>query len=579
MNATISLKEYLEKGKTFVIPQYQRGYIWGQKRIDGSKDSVSYMMDSLISGYKAGNEVFIQGVTVSESDKEIILIDGQQRTTFFYLLLKLLGYDHPFKVKYEVREQSDKFLLDEGLLAHIEEDPKEAYQDIYFFKKTLRIIEGKLRERIEPEAFREYILNKVKFLYIAIPIEKATTVFTMMNGNKAIMKPEELIKAEMLRIASLGKDSDAQSPEVLLSEEWENNMLRSRYAREWDKWLQWWNRPDVKALFKVDRVMGLLISTYYTPSNKEEGKSLSFEVFRKAHLPSEKPLEAKQTFDNLRRLQKRFEDAYYDPKSYNQIGAILRIQNGNDARRSFIRWYFAEERRSAEELDRYYRLSFLGLTHKEITKKSEDNDEEDRISVKYDELLEDLGNDLLYEENKEAAFRLLLRLNIDEDNKQFKGKGRKFDFSIWDNNTREIRSLEHIYPKSKVYHEAGQNTFKDGNNADILLSNVDNTYIKREDCVWTDGKGTKHSASEHSIGNLVLLYSDDNSSFSNKSYQDKKKLFFHKESLKSRHLLHTISLFAESKWAGKEIANNKYITLEAFKNYYKNDVPEENEQK
>ena len=91
MNATITLREYIEKGKTFVIPNYQRGYVWGKKTKGKDLDAVSYMLEkSLIPGFNNNTPVFIQGITVTEKDKEIILIDGQQRTTFFYLLLKYL---------------------------------------------------------------------------------------------------------------------------------------------------------------------------------------------------------------------------------------------------------------------------------------------------------------------------------------------------------------------------------------------------------------------------------------------------------------------------------------------------------
>ena len=34
MDATITLREYLGKKKDFVIPEYQRGYIWTKKRIE-----------------------------------------------------------------------------------------------------------------------------------------------------------------------------------------------------------------------------------------------------------------------------------------------------------------------------------------------------------------------------------------------------------------------------------------------------------------------------------------------------------------------------------------------------------------
>lgn len=87
MDATILLKNYLGKNKTFVIPDYQRGYVWGKER-QGENNSVENLLDDLVCRYKNDSEVFLQGVTVTESDNEIILIDGQQRTTCFYLLLK-----------------------------------------------------------------------------------------------------------------------------------------------------------------------------------------------------------------------------------------------------------------------------------------------------------------------------------------------------------------------------------------------------------------------------------------------------------------------------------------------------------
>ena len=87
MNATITLEEYLDKKKVFVVPNYQRGYVWGKNNDGKTEDAVTHMIKSLLKGYTGGTSVFIQGVTVSEQGKSIILIDGQQRTTFFYLLL------------------------------------------------------------------------------------------------------------------------------------------------------------------------------------------------------------------------------------------------------------------------------------------------------------------------------------------------------------------------------------------------------------------------------------------------------------------------------------------------------------
>lgn len=564
MTDTISLREYLKKGKSFVIPSYQRGYIWGKEREGGGKDSVTYMMDSLYAGYEDGKkEVFIQGITVATNGTDIILIDGQQRTIFFYLLLKTLGYNGEprFEIKYEVRKESNSFFSNKDLPADIGENENEEFQDQYYFKKTLRIINSIIKEKdIDRNSFLEYLLDKVRFLYISIPEEKAVTVFSMMNGNKAIMKPQELIKAELLRLVSLNESSGADAEHFAI--EWEHNMLRSRYAREWDKWLQWWNRQDVRALFKTDNVMGLLIPIYYDAQKQQKDNMLSFAGFKELLLSNTKI--AKKTFDGLRRLQKRFEDAFFDPIIYNQVGAILRVISPND-REKFLKWYFTGEKPIRDDLSRYYRLAFIGTTHKEITDKNRE-----AISEKYHKCIETLESNNLYFENPEEAFRLLLRLNIDEDNKQANGAGRKFDFSIWDGTCRG-RSLEHIYPRSKVYYKAkveDREVYKNGLDETIDPQEIQTYKEEHGICIFEDGT--------NSIGNLVLLYVDENSAFSNSSFEDKKKMFFKKpdngkeakEIFKSRHLLHTIYKFANSKWTGIEIAQNKANTIEEFKNYY-----------
>lgn len=571
MNATITLKEYLEKEKTFVIPNYQRGYVWGKNKTGNTKNAVEYMIeDSLFPGFKNQTQIFVQGITVTENDNDIVLIDGQQRTTFFYLLLKFLGYKDTFKMKYEVRKESDDFLASNNMLDDIEEKQDEDFQDIYFFKKTLRIITDKIEniskesEKFTKEDFLEYLLNNIKFLYIDIPADKATKVFSMMNGSKALMKNEELIKAELLRIASLNDSSfEKKSDNEQNAIEWDNNMLRSRYAREWDKWLQWWNRDDVKKLYKHTNVMGHLIKTYLYEKNQKE---LSFSNFKNSFLFNQKPIEAKKTFEGLRCMQKRFEDTFKNPITYNKVGAIIRIFKNKD---EFIQWYFSGAKKSVDELDNYYKLAFLGSTHKEIC-----GDIQAKFDEHFDDLYKILSSDELYNDNQEEAFQLLLRLNIDEDNLQEDGKGRKFDFSIWDNDTRG-RSLEHIYPKSKVIHKDNRKIKKGDGEELQQLPSKNEGYIARVSCKFYLPSGERITASEHSIGNLVLLYKDDNSAFNASSFEEKKAMYFkipensnEKTIFKSRHLLHTIYKFSRSSWTGKEIAENKHQILEEFKKYY-----------
>lgn len=560
MNATITLKEYLNKNKPFIIPNYQRGYIWGKNKID-EKDSVTYLVQSILHGYKCDTEVFLQGITVSEQQNKTIIVDGQQRTTCLFLLLKYLGYTDTFVIEYEIREESNEFL--QNLKIDDSQEEAEKFQDVYFFKKTLRIIKEQIAET-DKKRFLEYVLQKIKFLYINIPNpNQAMKVFNMMNGNKAQMKVEEIIKAEILRLASLGNATAGNDPKNDYANEWENNMLRSRYAREWDKWLYWWNREDVRKLFKCSNTMGLLVSTY---GNKNEAK-LTFEWFKELFFKNSNSKNAKDIFDGLRRLQKRFEDAFNVPETYNMTGAILRIFNSEN-RSKFIEYYFKNDHRL--NLEEYYKLAFLNMDHKEIAD-SIDTKKTNIFDSKYEIMLNAISDDFVYTNTsnedqincKEWAFRLLLRLNIDEDRKQKQQdniKGRKFDFSIWDNGNR---SLEHIYPKSKVCHHNSENEVVDGSGKPVV---PDDTYLCRENIKDGDIKTT-----EHSIGNLVLLYKKENSAFSNDSFEEKKAMFFdpnNKEYFNSRHLLHTIYAFAKSQWTGENIAKAKRETITNFKNYY-----------
>lgn len=571
--STITLENYINKTQTFIIPYYQRGYVWGKKRENGD-DSVHYITQTLLDGYEKSKEngkkeIFLQGVTVVEKNNSVYLIDGQQRTTYFSLLLTYLSSPRKINLKYEIREESGAFLqhiqnlsLEEIKLLS-QENLKEEFQDIYYFKKTLRILNEKL-ESVDKKNFLNYIYDFVNFLYIQIPENKATRVFSMMNGNKAQMTQEELIKAELLRLASLSIASND-------SEKWEQSLLRSKYAREWDRWTYWWNRSEVKSFYRVDgkneKMLGLLLETYYQKNRKESRTAYSFESFRDICLRAEKnELAAKNTFYELRHLQKRFEDIFNsvgDGKNlHNKIGAILCLLNDNSQRRLFIDKYFNNfEVYQSNYIELYYKYVFLGLSHSDIEKYIFDEENEDirnLVNETIKSMVESISDKDLYNKDNSYAFLQLLRLNIEEDNKL----SRAFDFSFWAKN----KSLEHIFPKSKVYYINSENEYKRGDGK--ILSKKDYETMKT-DGTCLDRNKFPEGCSEHCIGNLVLLHKNENSSFGTLSFDKKKQKYFEfDESFESRHLLHTVSVFANSKWGIQEIENNKNKVINGIKDYY-----------
>ena len=132
----MNIKEYFENGN-FIIPNYQRGYKWGVPNKD-KECAVSILMDSLINAYSKLPEYYVQGVTVYKDKNKVVLIDGQQRTTTFYLLLKYLNYDALPKIDYDIRKDSDWFLKNSKINSDIIEyvgdiEIDENAQDIFFF--------------------------------------------------------------------------------------------------------------------------------------------------------------------------------------------------------------------------------------------------------------------------------------------------------------------------------------------------------------------------------------------------------------------------------------------------------------
>lgn len=76
----------IEKNETFVIPEYQRGYSWNYMQCDKLWQDIESFIDS------DKKEPYFFGTIIADCSvlNEISLIDGQQRTSTFLLLLKAL---------------------------------------------------------------------------------------------------------------------------------------------------------------------------------------------------------------------------------------------------------------------------------------------------------------------------------------------------------------------------------------------------------------------------------------------------------------------------------------------------------
>lgn len=573
VKSTLSWSDVINKHKVLVIPYYQRGYIWGKRSNERSTDAVTFMLDSLEKNYE--DDVFIQGITVSEDEKSITIIDGQQRTTFFYLLLRLMGNDS-IQLKYMGSRGADaascdgltpaEWIADFNKDTECEEDENEYYQDIYYFKKTVRLI----RERLEKIELND-VLNHVRFLWIKISEAQQLASFQMMNGNKAEMKSHELLKADMLRRASSGDGGYADTA----AQEWDNNILRRNYAKSWDKWLYWWNQPKVKDMYRLrdedENTLGRLLPFSFSDGPRDLNIYEKWK-FRIANEPL--AMHAKRIFNTLRCNQIMMEEAFSDVVLYNSIGVILCLARNDDAEKFLFNYFGAKRQTVFENLDLVINLLLFGATIQEILEQTYINDE--GVKNKIFGNAKHIQSNPLYSEGRESrelAYKYLLVRNVEKDT----GRRRKFDFSIWNGN----RSLEHVMPKSRVFHRNPDNEDQWLNYKEDIAEPdyVDQMFsLSREEIKNKQNRLCKENESEiwatilqssavneHSIGNLLLLYNDENKQFGNKMPQDKRKDYFDVRSdiFKSRNLLHTMFTFCrfEHDFGADEILKNQIESI------------------
>ena len=572
---TKTLGDFIQK--EIIIPCYQRGYIWGKRHPGTHKDAVTYMLESLKKGFTSNEPLFIQGITVVEKNDSYVIIDGQQRMTFFYLLLKTLGDEKAFTIRYrssrgaatDINTTPQQWLEEYDAAPDVSEreDKDDEFQDIYYFKKTSRLItESELYTKAEkrPDVCR-YVKNNVEFLLIPINEQIAVRTFTMMNGNKAVMEGHELIKADLLRRASLGTGGYMGN-----ASEWDNITLRNRYAHEWDRWLNWWNRKDVQLMYNCNNPMGwLLYCAFETEPGKTDLFSTYSEYIDKRQEGKTESQKAKLIFARLRMLQNGFEEAYAETDIYNLLGVVTHMLNKRDIS-SFINKYFSDNSKLPRNLKVIYDLLLCGMTYNDIlqlfspTNYEEESEALKKLEQKLPDLRDSLVNNPVYGMNNDLAYKYLLIRNVEANSRG------KFDFSILDGN----RSLEHVYPKSKVVHvqdgqwmdynnkpvpclegleyEQERGWTKDGNHIENQIEVQE--YITRESIQKTASdiaklKDISHDMTENSIGNLLLFYRKNNSEHGNKLPEIKRRDDFFNPSrplFESRNLLHSLMVFGRA---------------------------------
>lgn len=210
---------------TFFIPSYQRGYRW-------TADEVTKLLDDIWES--AGQRYSLQPIVVkSLGTGAWELIDGQQRLTTLWLLLRFMNKGEPrYHLEYQTRAGSQAYLR--------ELDAAQAEENIDYFHmhQAYATIAGwfankmglQYQQFLVDEMFR-FLSTSVRIIWYEVPEnEEPIPLFTRLNQGRIPLTDAELLKA------------------VLLSKVQEKHPGReTEIAAQWDGIERDLQRPDVWA--------------------------------------------------------------------------------------------------------------------------------------------------------------------------------------------------------------------------------------------------------------------------------------------------------------------------------------------
>ena len=182
----------------YTIPIYQRNYAWSDDQIE------ELITDVLDAFRKSKNSIYYIGtlVTFKRANNDFEVIDGQQRLTTIYLILKRLGVDVVNTLTYTARKISAVTIQN---VPDFKEGSDAALEHGY------KVVDKKIADveaAVDIEAFKSFFLNNVHIIYYQVPKDvDLNHYFEVMNSRGEQLEMHEIVKAMLSEPLATGTES------------------------------------------------------------------------------------------------------------------------------------------------------------------------------------------------------------------------------------------------------------------------------------------------------------------------------------------------------------------------------------
>jgi len=214
------------KEVAFRIPAYQRGYRWKNDDVTKLLGDLKEFLDE--DGTPNCRPFYcLQPLVVTKSDKHNCweVVDGQQRLTTLFLLWKFVNDKPPYKLSYDTRKLSEKFINAPTAGEKGERLPNIDFHHIYHAHQAIQA--WFKNDEAKKQDFKKLLDDtddngrNVRFIWYELQEDDdAVAAFTRLNVGKIPLTDEELIRALFLRNPGSG-DPTASAFQHRLALEWD----------------------------------------------------------------------------------------------------------------------------------------------------------------------------------------------------------------------------------------------------------------------------------------------------------------------------------------------------------------------
>ena len=238
------------------IPEYQRGYEWGENNVRLLLEDLKKFLDKI---YISDTDKFLddklfyclQHITIINKDngEYYNVVDGQQRLTTIAIILSYFGKADLLKgkLKYSSREDTGEFLNNEIFTRkYWEQNDKEdvKHKDEFYIRAAANMVQTWDKEQTwnsnQRKRYIEILLNRTK-LIVNVVSGNEEMIFANINGAKA-----ELDGADLLRAVQITHSSKEKYEITHSDNSNEVNEYRVKMGMLLDEINNWCGQKDVR---------------------------------------------------------------------------------------------------------------------------------------------------------------------------------------------------------------------------------------------------------------------------------------------------------------------------------------------